>query len=218
MTDDMTKIRKKRVGNNKPLRTAPYPSKDLTGKKINRLSVLQFEEYKSDFKGRRKVYYRCKCDCGNEVVISGNRLTGKEPQMSCGCALKEYREWAKTNFRPPNTKPPGEAAFNDLYERYKLHAQRIDVDFLLSKDQFRELTKQNCFYCGIVPSQIAQSHSRRKYNGGYIHNGIDRKDNNLGYRLDNVVACCGICNKAKRNLSLTDFLSWIDRLTKFRMT
>lgn len=45
-----------------------------------------------------------------------------------------------------------------------------------------------------------------------MYNGIDRIDNQKGYSLDNVVACCRICNNAKSDMTVHEFHSWIMRI------
>ena len=199
------------IKRNKPLRTQPYPSKDLTNKRINRLVVLRFEEYRPDSKGRRKSYYRCKCDCGNEAVISRNEL--KNGRISCGCALEYFRK----NILPKNARemfslPDGEASFNALYASYQDRCKRKQMEFEFTKKEFRKITSENCFFCGTKPLQSG----RKRNNGSYLHNGIDRIDSSKGYVNGNVLPCCEICNKAKRDLSLDEFLKWINRLIKFR--
>lgn len=57
---------------------------DMTGKKIGRLTVVCQEGYSG-----RYVAWRCKCDCGNEVVVSGSNLRRKTATQSCGCYAKE---------------------------------------------------------------------------------------------------------------------------------
>lgn len=210
----MNTIKKKRIGNNKPLRTAPYPSKDLTGKRINKLLVLKFEEYKPNCVGVRNCYYRCKCDCGNEVVVSQQELN--HGRKYCGCSLDYFRK----NILPKNAKEKfslayGESSFNALYNGYVDRCKRKNREFGLTREEFKEITSKNCFFCGIKPLQIFSKGKKHK-NGHYFHNGIDRIDSLKGYIKENVLPCCEICNKAKRNLSLEEFLKWIDRLINFR--
>lgn len=83
-----------------------------------------------------------------------------------------------------------------VYATYASGARMKDLEFFLSHDEFRLLTKGNCHYCNVEPSNKIQSNNRE-----YIYNGIDRKNNDLGYTIDNCVPCCTQCNKAKRNLS-----------------
>lgn len=62
---------------------------DLTGKKYGHLTVLRRAENKNN-----RVYWRCKCDCGNEVdVISTNLKSGQKTH--CGCLRKGNIEGQK---------------------------------------------------------------------------------------------------------------------------
>lgn len=45
---------------------------------------------------------------------------------------------------------------------------------------------------------------------------IDRMDNTIGYVLDNVVSCCGACNRAKGARPYGEFVAWLDRIARFR--
>ena len=53
--------------------------------------------------------------------------------------------------------------------------------------------------------------------GRYIYNGVDRKDNNLGYTIDNCVPCCHRCNSMKSNLSYQNFIQHISNIYKTTM-
>ncbi len=46
-------------------------------------------------------------------------------------------------------------------------------------------------------------------NEPYIYNGIDRVKNEVGYEVENCVACCKTCNIMKQGLSKEDFLNHI---------
>lgn len=58
---------------------------DLTGKCFNRLQVLErdFNKYTN-----RKIYWICKCDCGNIISARGQDLRNGRIQ-SCGCLSRE---------------------------------------------------------------------------------------------------------------------------------
>ena len=43
------------------------------------------------------------------------------------------------------------------------------------------------------------------------YNGIDRKDNALGYVEGNVVSCCKFCQYAKRDLPYEEFVAHLAR-------
>lgn len=62
---------------------------DLAGHTFGRLTVVQKAYYKNG-----KTFWECKCICGNEVVVSGERLrTGQT--KSCGCLKSENLKGVK---------------------------------------------------------------------------------------------------------------------------
>lgn len=44
--------------------------------------------------------------------------------------------------------------------------------------------------------------------------GLDRIDNSKSYFLDNVLPCCGTCNKARGTMTLVEFIRWIRTVNK----
>jgi hypothetical protein len=161
---------------------------DITGKQFGKLTVIRYE---GTLNGRDM--WLCKCDCGSEKVIRGSHL--REGRItSCKIRLKLDK---------------GEAALKGVYRLYMRKAKERGYSFKINLDDFRKLTKERCYYCGIEPLQKAK---HPKYNGNYIYNGIDRIDNSKGYILRNVVSCCKDCNRAKSNMSHDNFISWIKRI------
>lgn len=100
-------------------------------------------------------------------------------------------------------------AFGALWCVYRKNASVHNREFSLTKDEFHELTKGNCWYCGKSPYQIKKAH---KCKGYYFYNGIDRVDNNEGYTPRNCISCCSICNNMKRSLPGDVFISQIRRI------
>lgn len=164
----------------------------ILGNKYGRLTPISKVKSRKD--GR--LVYLCECDCGQKTEVKGT-LLNKGVTKSCGCLWKEAISCE-----------PEVASFNALYLEYSIGAKRRNLEFSLTKEQFRNITSSNCFYCNIEPKQQARRKGRN--NGLYTHNGIDRKNNN-GYILDNCVACCKICNIAKATLIESDFYIWISR-------
>lgn len=64
--------------------------KDLTGQRFGRLTVLCLDPapYVSP-SGKPTRRWRCRCDCGKEIVVLQNALTGKNGTRSCGCSRAE---------------------------------------------------------------------------------------------------------------------------------
>lgn len=66
------------------------PLKDLTGQVFGRLTVLE----RAENRGKR-VYWRCRCTCGNEVEVRTDSLTSVDNRThkatrSCGCLAKDH--------------------------------------------------------------------------------------------------------------------------------
>lgn len=61
-------------------------SKNLIGEKFGKLTVIELMDESNKFKRR---LYKCKCDCGNEIIVPSSSLTTKHTS-SCGCLLSYY--------------------------------------------------------------------------------------------------------------------------------
>lgn len=62
-------------------------------------------------------------------------------------------------------------------------AQRRNIPWAITKDEHLQMLSQSCHYCGgpLSPRGV----------------GLDRKDDDGGYTIENVVPCCGRCNRVK---------------------
>lgn len=166
------------------------------GNRYGKLTVI------APVKSKRKgACWLCQCDCGEKRAIPGCRLR-KGGARSCGHS--KYRGVLK-----------GEAAFNTLFSEYRYTAKKYNRTWNIPRELFKTLTSKSCFYCGNPPSQKRLVHKKR-YNGIYLFNGLDRVDNSKGYTPENVVPCCIICNRAKNNMPQVDFFDWIQRISKNR--
>lgn len=104
---------------------------------------------------------------------------------------------------------PIERVFSRVYTAYKGSAKYTDKDFLLSREELYGLIESNCFYCGCLPSNTMVD---TVSNEEIRYNGIDRLSSMRGYIKDNCVPCCFVCNRAKSQLSKTQFIDWIKRV------
>jgi len=87
------------------------------------------------------------------------------------------------------------------YNEYKKRAENKSLLFELTTEEYNTITKSQCYLCG--------RESCEKYK-----NGIDRVDNNLGYIMSNVKACCASCNYIKKNMELGELF---DKMTEIFM-
>lgn len=87
------------------------------------------------------------------------------------------------------------SAAKRLYGQYRYRCKIRNIYFDLTFDQFVDLTKQNCAYCGAEPKQsFTNGHASEKK---YFYNGLDRKNNAHGYYPANCAPACGRCNAIK---------------------
>lgn len=192
------------------MRSGPK-TKDLTGKQFGHWRVLGFSRYSTCPSNQRMTYWTCRCACGIERDVQGRSLrSGKS--TNCGC-------YAREATRKRRTLPDGGAALNCLFGRYKDGAKTRGLLFNLDKTQVKELSQKPCNYCGRLPQQqiwANSTHPNYRFNGGFVYNGIDRVDNTKGYLLDNVVPCCGVCNRMKMAMPVDEFLEQIGRIVAHR--
>lgn len=149
----------------------------------------------------------CQCECGNTLVIKSASLYSGKSQ-SCGCRIHHF----------PNHDPKLRSALSVYRSKYS--------DGNLTFAQFCSLSKLDCFYCGAKPDKInvhstpcrierrARPNQFEGEKGAYVYNGLDRVDPYKKHDLNNVIPCCKHCNRAKLQMSIDDFHSWVQRISK----
>lgn len=200
----VTEIRRRRVAHN---------FVDMTGLKVGRLTVLEFAETLN-----KAAQWFCKCDCGNIVIVSrpalrATQLGSKTGTRSCGCS-----RLTGTGSRPYyklKSHTTLQTAKNRAFGGYKKAAKKRGLEFSLSEKEFHSLVQEECHYCGSPPTLIKKGTAQHSFNVLYRHNGIDRKDNSLGYTLENSLPCCSICNHAKHTLSYDEFIAWVQKASNY---
>jgi len=129
------------------------------------------------------------------------RIKGKNTQ-SCGCLNKE--------FYAPLKKIEGLSAQKSVYAKHKVYCRHRKIESNLSFDEFWNISKLNCEYCGCPPDKelpATDKHGKKIRNGGCTFSGLDRIDNSKQYLLSNILSCCKFCNMAKHTNSIELFLS-----------
>ena len=70
-------------GKNRRAKEELHYCKDITGEKYSRLTVIKYVYTK-----KKRAYWLCRCDCGNETILSTTALKSGNTK-SCGCFQKE---------------------------------------------------------------------------------------------------------------------------------
>ena len=107
-------------------------TKDLTGQKFGKLTVVERCKERETY-GR--TMWKCKCECGNETVVSGIHLTqGKI--ISCGCYKIYFGEEKIAKILSENGIPYE----RNSYVKYsdKNGSSRFYFDFLVNNEYYIE--------------------------------------------------------------------------------
>ena len=135
----------------------------------------QIENPLTEFYGKIKSSW-CK-KCHNKYAVEKRK---QNPE--------KYKKYVKDTWDQPNM----------IFARKKANAKSEKIYFYLTKVQFIDWYKKQqlkCHYCGLPPKDFKntkEGHLLRK-----INLGIDRVDNSIGYKLNNIVLCCNMCNSIK---------------------
>lgn len=183
---------------------------NLLGQKFARLLVIAEA---APVGVRKRPAWLCRCDCGNQKVVKSEELKNGDTK-SCGCWNQEKRKERAFGFYSVNIKyTPQEASARAVWrKRYKDEGN-------LSFEDFWQLSQLPCYYCETAPNTTYnaakddnKSSQIAKDTGDFTFNGLDRIDSSLPHTLSNVVPCCKWCNYAKRERTLEEFKTWVDRI------
>lgn len=81
------------------------------------------------------------------------------------------------------------------YSSFLKKAGDRNLEVSLSYEQYYRLKVGNCHYCLMPYERLALYYEKLGLKTPYMT--IDRKDNFLGYHLENCVSCCFNCNRIK---------------------
>jgi hypothetical protein len=162
--------------------------KDETGKRYGRLVVIKRVENIGSAGA-----FLCKCDCGNEKIVTGNSLrTGAT--KSCGCLLVEH---AKEN---------GKIFVTHGLSRTRLHKIWMAMRARCSKPHNTSYFKYGARGIKVCDEwQDFMTFAKWAYNNGYSDSlSIDRIDNNGNYEPNNCRWTDAVtqANNTRRNVFL----------------
>jgi hypothetical protein len=85
------------------------------------------------------------------------------------------------------------------YASYRSRAEKKDLEFSITHDDYKSIIQQDCYLCGKKSTETNT-------------NGVDRVDNTIGYTIENCKACCKECNHMKNNYALDTLKEKIERI------
>ena len=148
------------------------PSEIVPGDKIGRLTAICYEYTREISRGRKKTYWRFRCDCGNEIVVcTYNVFYGNTSSCGCykievtkatvtkhgGCHTRLHKTWMGMKYRCYNKK-------SQYYYLYGGRGITVCDEWLHDFVAFRDWALANGYADDLL---------------------IDRIDNDKGYSPDN---------------------------------
>lgn len=173
--------------------------KNELGNRYGRLLVISRE----GLNRHGTATWKCKCDCGNEIIVVGAVLRGtvlRPGQKSCGCAPRSVEGRRNVNRQSKR-----------IFRQLRDSAKKRNLIFELKYEDFEILSKLKCHYCGKEPYEKRYAYYKARYTVGLdsdvsiMLNSIDRKDNKIGYVKGNCAPCCSRCNWMKSALTFQEF-------------
>jgi len=171
------------------------------GDRLGNLTVVASERI--EYKHSKQRKYTLKCDCGTILSGSASFIKIKKDKHALKCKRCLLDDVYQTRDSYLN--------YNLVYLEYKHKAGNRQIKFELTPEEAYIYFTSDCYFCGTAPSN---KYKNRRYRAGtsITYSGIDRVDNNLGYRADNCVACCKRCNQAKNDMKLEEFFDMCSRV------
>ena len=142
-------------------------------------SLESFYKEKRCNDGYSRICKPCK-DIQNKIWLSSNK---ERRRISTKKADKVYSQTLMGKF-----------------VLYKKNAKKGNIEFNLTKDEFKIFWNKPCFYCNKNITTI----------------GIDRVDSKLGYNMTNCVSCCTICNYMKLDHSEEEWYGFMVAVLKHK--
>ena len=134
----------------------------------------------------------CNTCCKELPIEEFNGLKGET--LTC----KTCRSSNKLNDQRRDRENRNKLARERVFVNYRKWARDRKINFNINREDFENIIRMNCYYCGILQD-----------NG---MNGVDRKDSSKEYNTDNCVSCCQMCNYIKLKDDVETFKKRIEHI------
>lgn len=138
-----------------------------------------------------KVHYSYECEWCKKKFLSRDKRGVRFCSRSCYYIVyTDPKKREDFGFIPKD---------NDIivkYKQYQANCVKRNMEFGLSFDEFKSFWNKPCHYCDERIESI----------------GLDRVDNSIGYKKENVVPCCWDCNRLKGNMEMVSFMDKIKKI------
>jgi len=172
--------------------------KDRIKDNINRTVAIERNNLIISSNKNQKICTTCCKEYNISEFIGNIPNTQTKTCKTCRAKNKEqdkYRDKDKRNLL-------AKLNINNCFKSYIKEAQRRSIEFHLLKEDFLNIIKTPCYYCGEINEEKQ-------------FNGIDRLDSNKNYILENCVSCCSLCNYLKNKIPVDIFIKRVRHILSY---
>lgn len=105
-------------------------SVNIVGQRFGKLTAVEKLSQSDKF---NRVLYRCKCDCGNEVIVSSSSLTTGKTN-SCGCLLSYYNMYIDKLLDSMNVEHQSEYTVNINGHKFRFDFYLPEYNMMIEYD------------------------------------------------------------------------------------
>jgi len=167
---------------------------NLTGEKFGKLLALHPVRRREGKRNKSRIYWRCRCDCGNMAVVAASNLAGGKTS-SCGClhliSKNSHVLW----------KGAGELS-GSTFSGIRGDARKRGIPFEITIEYAWNLFQQQQRKCALTGVALTLSEGRGKGSTA----SLDRIDSKRGYTEGNVQWVHKQLNVMKHLLGLEAFV------------
>lgn len=109
----------------------------------------------------------------------------------------------------------GKASWTSIWSAYRYRARMKGFEWLLTRAEFDNIIHRPCHYCGESP-ELADGNTVTIKGVRLHYSGVDRRNNEPRYALDNTVPCCAKCNIGKGIQTEEGYLEHVKKIHAFR--
>lgn len=161
--------------------------------------------YNAHCKDCRKIAYRKYYDLNKEFIQQKNKNYYNENIEVVSKLHRDYRIRNSTLIKLNDHDR--DRRIERRFKKSKIQAQKRKLSWNISLEDFRTLCEKDCFYCkNRLDNRLISTSS-----------ALDRKDNTIGYEIENVLPSCATCNYLRGDiLSIDETIKLISLLIDLR--
>lgn len=177
---------------------------DISGRRFGNLVVLSRDGNKETKPSTRQkdIGWKCKCDCGNILIVVGGRLRSFGVLHCKKCGKEKRLLKNQLNGKLPNTL---------IYNlKWGAKTRGIEFDTSITEEYLKEIYEKQNRMCAIsgLPIVFAETNDLHRHGSsdGSSSASLDRIDSSKGYTKDNIQWTHKKVNAMKNNLNENEFL------------